>query len=119
MSDYTTFFCEFTFKDADIHFHFFKTPEVATFPPTYWKLNFATTLDTVARRYFEAEYPRLQASLIEGVLRHGTELDPTLDQSEESWWLIAQQFADVPDPVELVNRFLEKLDQALESAIRT
>jgi hypothetical protein len=119
VSDYTTFFCEYTFKDGDIHFHFFQTVESARFPQTYWKLLFAQILDQVARKHFEADYPRLQASFVEGVLRQGTVLDPEMDQSETSWWLIAQEFENVPDPIALVDLFFEKLDQSLESVIRT
>jgi hypothetical protein len=119
VSEYTTFFCEYTFKDGDIHFHFFLTPETEKLGAQFWKLLFAQVLDTTARNHFEADYPRLQASFVEKVLRHGTRLDPERDQSEDSWWLIAQEFEGVPDPVALVTSFLAKLDQALDSVIRT
>jgi hypothetical protein len=117
VADYTTFFCEYTFKDGDIHFHFFATEFAA--PATYWKMDFAKVLDAVARAHFEADYPRLQASYIEGVLRQGTVPDPNRDQSESSWWLIAQNFENVPDPHALVTSFLEKLDQSLDNLTRT
>lgn len=112
---FTTFFCEYTYKDNDIHFHFFRTEEVVRLGEKFWKLTFGQALDAVAREHFEAEYPRLQASFVDDVIRVGA----SPDQSESSWWMIAQEYGSVPDPDLLVEKFLEKLDQALENAIRT
>jgi hypothetical protein len=111
---YTTFFCEYTFKGTDVHFHFFRSPETATFPEHYWKNFFPVQLDQVARAHFGYEYPRLQASLVDGVLRAGKETG----EPESSWWMICQQL-DVPDPEAKISKFFELLDQALEKAIKT
>ena len=105
------------FKEEHIHFHFFRTEVPA--PADYFTRTFPTALDAVARPHFEATYPRVQAAYITDVLRQDTVLDPARDQSEASWWLLAQGFADVPDPHALVRSFLEKLDQALDKISRT
>src|SRR5580765_6629664 len=67
VDEYTTFFCEYTFKDGDIHFHFFQTEDQVV-PRTYWNLIFPQMLDRVAMAHFEAVFPQLQASFIEGVI---------------------------------------------------
>jgi len=116
VDDYTTFYCEYTFKGDHIHFHFFHSPESAEKDATYWRLTFPRCLDAVARGFFSATYPQLQASLVEGVLRHGADPDTT---PEDSWWFLAGGFANVPDPNLLVTRFLEELDQVLDKVSRT
>jgi hypothetical protein len=114
VGEYTTFYCEYTSKGMDIHFHFFTAPEHVDV--AYWKNIFPVCLDKVAREHFGFEYPRLQASFVEDVLRVGS--DPQKDPPETSWWMIVQQLS-VPDPDALIAKFLEKLDQALESSIAT
>ncbi len=120
VDDYTTFSVEYTFKGQDVHFHFFLTPELEARPPTeknrYWNEAFPTALDKAARDFFGFEYPRIQASFIEGVLRSDNATRP-----QDSWWMIVQQLEADAFPIgdtldTKIDRFLEKLDQALESS---
>jgi len=115
VNEYTTFSVEYTVKgERDVHFHFFETPESKAWGKEYWKVVFATCLDKIARAHFGFEYPRIQASLIEGVLRYGQD---EKEVPQDSWWMIVQQ-TEVPDVDLLVTQFLELLDQALESSSR-
>jgi hypothetical protein len=115
---FTTFAAEYTTKDSDIVLHFFMTNEVWSqgWRKRYWDTVFPQILDEVARSYFRAEYPRLKAQQVDGVLR-ATEL-PT-EAGVTSWWFSAANFAQVPDVDGLVAGFLEKLDQALDKAMET
>ena len=115
VNDYTTFSVEFTDKgDNDIQFHFFMTPEIEAKKPTemnwYWNEAFPMHLDKVAREFFGFEYPQIQASLIQGVLRSDDAV-----KAQDSWWMIVQKLV-VPDVEAHVMQFLEQLDQALESS---
>jgi len=113
VNEYTTFSVEYTEKgERDVHFHFFETPESKARGKEYWKVTFAHCLDKIARAHFGFEYPRIQASLIEGVLRCGQ--DPA-EVPQDSWWMLVQQI-EVPDVNLLVTQFLELLDQALDSS---
>jgi len=115
VDDYTTFSVEFTLKgNRDVHFHFFETPETRALGKEYWNLVFAQCLDRTARAHFGFEYPRIQASLIEGVLRHGQD---EKEVPQDSWWMIVQKI-EVPDYELLVMQFFSILDQALESSTR-
>lgn len=115
VNEYTTFSAEYTVKgERDVHFHFFETLESKTLGKEYWKVTFAHCLDKIARAHFGFEYPRIQASLIEGVLRYGQD---EKEVPQDSWWMIVQQ-TEVPDVDLLVTQFLELLDQALESSSR-
>jgi len=120
VDDYTTFSVEYTFKGLDVHFHFFLTPELEGKKPTeknwYWNESFPTALDKIARSFFGFEYPRIQASLIQGVLRSDDAVHP-----QDSWWMIVQQLEADAFPIgdtldDKIGRFLEQLDQALESS---
>lgn len=117
VDDYTTFFCEYTTKgDYDVHFHFFNTKESKSFPRDYWENTFPLHLDKVARAHFGFEYPRLQASIVRGVLP--ADAIETENEPSDSWWMIAQQLK-VPDPDFYIRAFLVKLDQSIESSMRT
>jgi hypothetical protein len=121
VDDYTTFSVEYTKKgESDVHFHFFLTPELESKKPTemnwYWNEEFPKALDKTARAFFGFEYPRIQASLITGVLRSD---DAT--KAQDSWWMIVQQLEADAFPIgdnvdDKISRFLSLLDQALESS---
>jgi len=64
----------------------------------YWLKRFPSKLDSVARGYFDAEYPRLQAKYTEEVA---------------SWWFRAQGYDNLIDSKKFVQGFLERLDAAL------
>ncbi len=66
----------------------------------YWLKKFAFTLDLVARRYFEADSPRLLA-------KYTPEL--------ASWWFKAQGFAHMLNPEAYVDGFLDLLDATLNA----
>lgn len=116
VDEYTTFSAEYTFKDDDVHFHFFMTPEAITRVKEYWAVDFPTCLDKVAREHFGFEFPRIQASLVVGVLRYGQD---EKEEPQDSWWMIVQELEDASlDGDSIIIKFLEKLDQALENATR-
>ena len=111
---YTTFTAEYTFKDDDVHFHFFLTPETIMKKKEYWEATFPRCLDATARPFFGFEFPRIQANMVRDVLRFGqSENEPVQD----SWWMIVQELK-VVDPDALVLKFCEALDTALEAATR-
>ena len=66
----------------------------------YWITRFATVLDQVARKYFEAGPPRLTAKYTEELA---------------SWWFRAQGFGHMLSPKDFVGEFLDKLDAALKA----
>ena len=61
----------------------------------WWLVTFPKTLDVVARSYFEAEAPRLQA-------KYTTEV--------ASWWFKAQGYGHLLDPDAFLQAFFEQLD---------
>lgn len=117
---YTTFRAEFAVEGPDLIFHFFLPPEVIgagemlaghpvrlkeldTRVRKYWLDHFPRTLDVVARGFFKAEAPRLQASYVE-------------EYELKSWWLRCFGFANQGlDPAARCQLFLEHLDQALDA----
>ena len=100
---YTTFTAEYAFDHDDIVMHFF-LPKEREGDMTYWLQVFPMVLDPVARKYFQAEKPRLRASYTEEV---------------ESWWMRADGYKDLIDRAAYVERFFEKLDQALDTKSST
>ena len=64
----------------------------------YWLKKFPSVLDPVARKYFDAEYPRLQVKYTKEVA---------------SWWFKGQGYDKLIDPAKFVREFLVKLDSAL------
>jgi hypothetical protein len=66
----------------------------------YWLKKFPVVLDTVARRYFDAEYPRLQAKYTPEVA---------------SWWFKAQGYGKLISPSKFIHQFLVELDDALKA----
>lgn len=74
-------------------------PRAAEAWQDYWLKQFAAKLDVVARRYFDADAPRLLA-------KYTPEL--------ASWWFKAQGFAHMLDPSKYVEDFLDLLDTTLK-----
>lgn len=64
----------------------------------YWLKKFAATLDASARKYFDADSPRLLA-------KYTPEM--------ASWWFKAQGFAHMLDPEAYVEGFLDLLNEQL------
>lgn len=105
VTDYTTFFAEYSVVKEDIIVHFFLTPELAlqqeaSSVESYWLGKFPKTLDKTAREYFQADFPRLMAKYT---------------QELKSWWFKAQGYGLNVDPDAFIKKFFETLDKALES----
>lgn len=75
-------------------------PRAAEMWQDYWLKKFAATLDMVARKYFDADSPRLLA-------KYTPEL--------ASWWFKAQGFSHMLDPESYVDGFLDLLNVTLNS----
>jgi hypothetical protein len=99
VTDYTTFRAEYALDGDDFVLHFFKTPEHAK-DVNYWLKGFPVALDAVAREHFQANQPRLVAAYTEEM---------------ESWWMRAHNYANVIDKDGYIRRFLDKLDQTLDT----
>lgn len=67
----------------------------------YWLKKFPVVLDPEARKYFDAEYPRLQVKYTEEVA---------------SWWFKGQGYGNLIDPGKFVHDFLVGLDVALRGS---
>lgn len=65
----------------------------------YWLKKFPAVLDPLARKYFDAEYPRLQVKYTEELA---------------SWWFKGQGYGDLIDPKKYIHDFLVQLDAALQ-----
>lgn len=65
----------------------------------YWLKVFPVKLDVVARKYFDAEYPRLQA-------KYTPEM--------ASWWFRAQNYGRLLSPTQFTHQFLEELNTSLQ-----
>jgi len=101
-----SFKAEFAVIRGDIVLHFFlpkhadiNSPESRQAWMGYWLKGFPAKLDPVAQEYFETGYPRIMAKYTAEVA---------------SWWFKAQGFGDVLDVAAFVNKFLTKLDDALQ-----
>ena len=102
------FAAEYCVQGHDVVIHFFlpkhaephlATPEGREKWMLYWLQRFPAKLDEIARSYFDAESPRLVAKYTEELA---------------SWWFKAQGFGDVINPDLLVQKFYERLDEALQ-----
>lgn len=101
VTEYNTFRAEYGMEGDDFVLHFFKTPEHEK-DVNYWLKAFPVALDTTARTYFQATQPRLVAAYTEEM---------------ESWWLRANRYGNIVNKDAYILRFLEKLDQTLETMI--
>ncbi|RPH40307.1 MAG: hypothetical protein EHM87_22445 [Burkholderiales bacterium] len=99
VKDYTTFLAEYTMKGQDFVFHFFRSPERAK-DFSYWLKVFPVALERVAVEHFQAGYPRVSATYVDDM---------------ESWWLGAKGFGTLLDKDGFAHKFLEKLDQMLDT----
>src|SRR6188768_3206480 len=79
---YTTFDAEWALQDENIVVHFFLPKDFRGDASNYWTQRFPTALDAVARAYFSADRPRLQAKYT---------------QELNSWWFRAMSYAHVID----------------------
>jgi hypothetical protein len=118
VTEYTTFRAEFAITAGDIVFHFFKTPEVealgnAQTVKKYWAEDFATTLEDVAKKVFNADAPRIRA-------QHVYDDEPPHSKQEplDSWWFRAYGFGHLLDPHALAGRFVSSLDASLDNFMR-
>lgn len=102
VTDFTTFNAEYTLKENDLIIHFFLPPDLKG-PSDYWTLHFPKALDFIARSYFEAEAPRLQA-------KYTPELS--------SWWFKACGYDHIIDLADFVDQFLSQLDESLDHLLR-
>jgi len=100
--NYTTFRVEHALIEGNIVLHFFPPEEMEDGPQllNYWKTIFPTTLDVVARKYFDAESPRLYAEYV-----------PEL----YSWYFRANGYSHIVDLLSFLEGFFDKLDEALEA----
>jgi len=97
------FRAEYQLIDRNLVFHLFVRPEHVSDVPVqtlerWWLNDFAQHLDTVAQAYFDATAPRLQA---------------LYTQEVASWFLKAQGYGDLIDPLAFARGFLERLDGTL------
>jgi hypothetical protein len=101
VNDYTSFRAEFAIADGDLVFHFYVTEEIQKLgkPHDYWDTYFPEALQTVAREYFNSDFPQLQAQYVPEMA---------------SWWFRAKSFGQRLDPQRLSYRFLDKFDSALD-----
>lgn len=101
VNDYTTFRAEFAITEGDIVYHFFITAEINGLvnPRRYWDELFPSKLQDVAREYFKADFPRLQAQYIPEMA---------------SWWFRAKGYGAKLDPHRFSYRFFDLFDEALE-----
>ena len=101
---YTTFRAEYAVMGDDLVFHFYATDEINKLPNPwrYWKTAFPNALSKVAKEHFQSEAPRVRAAYTDELC---------------SWWLRANGYEHVLDMDEYAVRFLEKLDQELESML--
>lgn len=99
VNDYTTFRAEYALDGADFVVHFYQTPEHEKDIP-YWLKSFPAVLDAVAREHFQANQPRLVAAYTEEM---------------GSWWLRAHDYANILDKDGYIRKFLDKLDQTLDT----
>jgi hypothetical protein len=100
VSNYTTFTAEYSWVGQDLVMHFFLPPE-KTLPADakYWTEYFPRCLDAEARRFFNADHPRL-------IAKYTAEM--------ASWWFRARGYAHILDPDAFAVRFLHELDRALD-----
>lgn len=107
VEDYTTFFAEYAIIDNDIVLHFFYSKEIAEMSEaerdSYWLGSFPAVLSPVSEAYFKATRPRIAAKYI-----------PEMT----SWWMRCNGFASRLGIDDYVKRFLEKLDESLEAAVK-
>lgn len=87
--------------EEDFVFHFFRPTQGAT--AHYWENLFPQCLDRVAREFFKADYPTLQAQRVN-------------EFGIDSWWFRAYGFAASSlDPDALIDRFYQQLAAALST----
>ena len=102
---YTTFDAEYAWIDNDLVIHFFMPPEFVNAPRDvalkWWTETFSACLESAARQFFSADYPRLVAKYTEEMT---------------SWWFRAHGYGDVLDPDAFAVRFLKQLDATIERA---
>lgn len=107
---YTTFAGEYAIAGGDLVFHFSPSREVAAKDPKlgalFWHNTFPGCLDPVAKKIFDADYPRISAQFTH---------EPDLGV-HESWWFKATGFGHLLDPHKKVFEFLDALDSALDKA---
>ena len=105
VEDYTTFLAEYTFLEGDIIVHFFQTKEIAKAEgkDRYWLRIFPPVMSDTAEEYFQATKPRIFAEYV-----------PEMT----SWYMRCHGFANRLDPAGYILDFFEKLDDALEAAVK-
>ena len=106
VTGYTTFKAEYAIVDGDIVFHFFVTDEIQKLPDPreYWLKVFPAMLEPLAKEYFKADYPRLQAAYVE---------------EQASWWMRSFGSGMVLEPHKLAHNFFDKLDAAIDTVMKS
>jgi hypothetical protein len=97
---FTTFSAEHMMQDGNLVIHFFMpSGPFGMSAEEYWKVRFPKHLDSVARNYFNANAPRLQAKYTEEV---------------NSWWFRANGYEHIIDLPAFIDGFYEALDASLD-----
>jgi hypothetical protein len=101
-----SFNAEWALIGKDIQVKFFlpkharlNTPEARQAWMDYWLKRFTAKIDQVARRYFEAEHPRLVVKWTEEF---------------QSWWFCAKGYDYLLDVAAFLSPFFDQLDRALQ-----
>lgn len=103
-----SFRAEYDIIEGNVVVHFFlpvqadqhiKSPNGRAAWMKYWLEKFPAHLDVVAKKHFDAEYPRLQAKYTEEMA---------------SWWLRAQGYGRLLNPKKFMETFFDLLDAALQ-----
>jgi len=96
------FRAEYALVNEDLIVHFFLPesvdPSQASAYRNWWYTDFAKIMSEEAQAYFGAEYPRIMAKYTEEVA---------------SWWLKAQGYDHLLDPLAYLQRFFAQLDARL------
>jgi hypothetical protein len=113
VEEFTTFLAEYVVSDGAIIVHFFppreafeislttREPRVTAEYLRYWKMKFPHILSPVAENYFKAGPPLLTATYVEEMT---------------SWWMRAGGYAGRTDADDVIMRFFDTLDAALDAA---
>lgn len=113
VENFTTFLAEYVLSDGSIIVHFFppreayelslstQQPRVTAEFLRMWKKKFPLVLSPTAENYFLATYPVLAATYVEEMT---------------SWWMRIGGYAGRTDVDEVIMRFFETLDAALDAA---
>jgi len=107
VEDYTTFIGEVCIHEGSLIFHFYQVKDIQHLGARvgyYWRYLFPEVLSDASMEFFNAAYPRLRAAYTQEV---------------DSWWFQADGFGHILDLDAYADKFLEKLDEAIEAKIKS